>query len=140
MYDLLKGVRIVDLSSVVLGPYATLLLADMGAEVIKVEPLEGDIFRAARPGKPGGDGAGFLNINRNKKSIALDLRQPDDRALLDRLITTADVFVHNMRHAPCSSSRADCQRADSRTVSIATNVEVLATCGKLDIFSPSTQR
>lgn len=97
MFDLLKGVRIVDLSTVVLGPYATQLLADMGAEVIKVEPVGGDVFRAARPGRPGGDGAGFLNCNRNKRSIALDITKPEDKDILDRLTRTADVFVHNLR-------------------------------------------
>lgn len=97
MFDFLKGVRIIDLSTVVLGPYATQLLADMGADVIKVEPAGGDVFRAARPGRPGGDGAGFLNCNRNKRSIVLDVAKPDDKAVLDRLTRTADVFVHNLR-------------------------------------------
>ncbi len=97
MFDLLKGVRIVDLSTIVLGPYATQLLGDFGADVIKVEAPAGDLFRTARPGRPGGDGAGFLNVNRNKRSIALDLAQDDDRATLLRLAATADVFVHNMR-------------------------------------------
>ncbi|HSI19152.1 MAG TPA: CoA transferase [Sphingomonas sp.] len=97
MFDLLKGVRIVDLSTIVLGPYATQLLGDFGADVIKVEPPAGDLFRTARPGRPGGDGAGFLNVNRNKRSIVLDLTRDDDRATLLRLVTTADVFVHNMR-------------------------------------------
>lgn len=99
MLDLLKGVRIVDLSTVVLGPYATQLLADMGAEVIKVEPPEGDVFRGARPGRPGGDGAGFLNCNRNKRSIALDLSTPDDMSVFHRLVESADVMVHNLRPA-----------------------------------------
>ncbi|MBP7339595.1 CaiB/BaiF CoA-transferase family protein [Niveispirillum sp.] len=97
MFDLLKGVRVVDLSTVVLGPYATQLVADMGADVIKVETMAGDVFRAARPGRPGGDGAGFLNLNRNKRSIALDLTQAGDKRILDRLVASADVFVHNMR-------------------------------------------
>lgn len=97
MFNLLKGVRIIDLSTVVLGPYATQLLADMGADVIKVEPEGGDVFRAARPGRPGGDGAGFLNCNRNKRSIMLDLSQSEDKSTLDRLIRTSDAFVHNMR-------------------------------------------
>lgn len=97
MFDLLKGVRIVDLSTIVLGPYATQLLGDFGADVIKVEAPSGDLFRAARPGRPGGDGAGFLNVNRNKRSIVLDLAQDADRQALLRLVATADVFVHNMR-------------------------------------------
>ncbi len=97
MYDLLKGLRVIDLSTVVLGPYATQLMADMGADVVKVEPKGGDVFRAARPGRKGRDGAHFLNLNRNKKSIALDLTQADDFAVLSELIKTADVLVHNLR-------------------------------------------
>lgn len=97
MFDLLQGLRVIDLSTVVLGPYATQLVADMGADVIKVETTTGDVFRAARPGRPGGDGAGFLNLNRNKRSIALDLTRADDKRILERLVATADVFVHNMR-------------------------------------------
>jgi len=97
MFDLLKGVRIVDLSTIVLGPYATQLLGDLGAEVIKVEAPAGDLFRAARPGRPGGDGAGFLGVNRNKRSIALALAQEADRDTLRRLVAPADVFARNMR-------------------------------------------
>ncbi len=99
MYELLKGLRVIDLSTVVLGPYATQLIADMGADVIKVEPRGGDVFRAARPGRDGGDGAGFLNLNRNKRSIALDLADQEDQKILFELVATADVFVHNMRDA-----------------------------------------
>ncbi len=97
MLDLLSGIRVVDLTTVVLGPYATQMLADFGAEVIKVEPRGGDIFRSARPGHAGGDGAGFLNLNRNKKSIALDLGKEEDKQTLTALVATADVFVHNIR-------------------------------------------
>ena len=97
MFDLLKGITVIDLTTVVLGPYATQLLADMGANVIKVEPKSGDVFRGARPGHDGGDGAGFLNLNRNKRSIALDLAVSTDKATLYRLTEKADVFVHNLR-------------------------------------------
>lgn len=97
MYDLLSGVRIVDLSTMVLGPYATQMLGDMGAEVIKVEPMGGDLFRFARPGRPGGDGGCFLNTNRNKRSIQLNLDLPEDHDILTRLTRKSDAFVHNMR-------------------------------------------
>lgn len=97
MHDLLAGIRIVDLTTVVLGPYATQMLADLGAEVIKVEPIGGDVFRAARPGHSPDMGAGFLGCNRNKMSIALDLRKNEARAVLHRLVARSDVVVHNMR-------------------------------------------
>ena len=97
MFDLLKGITVIDLTTVVLGPYATQLLADMGANVIKVEPKSGDVFRGARPGRDGGDGAGFLNLNRNKRSIALDLTVSEDQSILYQLTAEADVFVHNVR-------------------------------------------
>ena len=97
MLDLLHGLKVVDLTTVVLGPYATQLLADFGADVTKVEPLEGDGFRAVRPGRHAHLGVGFMNFNRNKRAIAVDLKQPEGRDILYRLVADADVFVHNMR-------------------------------------------
>ncbi|QDX27523.1 CoA transferase [Sphingomonas suaedae] len=96
MLSLLKGIRVVEVGAVVLGPYAGQILADLGAEVVKVEPLEGDIARYAHPTGAGG-GALFVNNNRNKKMVALDLKSPDGRAALTALIETADVIFHNMR-------------------------------------------
>ena len=97
MFTLLKGLRIIDLTTIVLGPYATQLLADLGAEVIKVEPAGGDVFRAVRPGRRDDLGVAFMNFNRNKRSVVIDLKQPRGQEVLHRLVTVADVLVHNMR-------------------------------------------
>jgi len=97
VFDLLRGLKVVDLTTIVLGPYATQLLGDFGADVIKVEPPEGDLFRSARPGRSAAMGAPFLNCNRNKRSIVLDLARAEGLVALRRLLTTADVVVHNMR-------------------------------------------
>lgn len=96
MIPLLKGIRVVEVGAVVLGPYAGQILGDLGAEVIKVEPFEGDMARAAHPQGSGG-GALFVNNNRNKRMLAIDLKRPEGRAALERLIGKADVLLHNMR-------------------------------------------
>ena len=94
----LDGIRIIDITTVVLGPYGTQMLGDMGADVIKVEaPPTGDIARNMGYVRNAGMGGSFLNINRNKRSLALDLKQDAAKEALRRLIPTADVFVHNMR-------------------------------------------
>jgi crotonobetainyl-CoA:carnitine CoA-transferase CaiB-like acyl-CoA transferase len=93
---LLNGIRVIEVGAVVLGPYAGQILADLGAEVIKVEPLDGDIARDAHPQGQGG-GALFVNNNRNKRMLAIDLKQADGRAAMVKLIGTADVLLHNMR-------------------------------------------
>ena len=93
----LEGLRIVDASVVVMGPYASQWLADLGAEVIKVESPEGDSTRYTGPGHEHGMSALFLGVNRNKKSVVIDLKKPDGPKALRQLIATADVFMHSMR-------------------------------------------
>lgn len=93
----LAGLRVLDLTSVVFGPYATQIMADMGAEVIKVEPPEGDNTRWITTGPVPGMGGIYVNVNRGKRGVMLDLRQEEDRESLRRLIATADVFIHSMR-------------------------------------------
>ena len=93
----LNGVRVVDLTAVGMGPYATQILGDMGADVIKVESPDGDLFRHAAPCRHAGMGATYLNLNRNKRSIVLDLKQTAQLEILRRLIRKADVFVSSIR-------------------------------------------
>ncbi len=92
----LHGFRIVDLTSNVSGPLATMILGDQGAEVIKVEPPGGDHTRSAA-GRRGGFSASFLNNNRNKRSICIDLKQPRGLEIVRRLAAGADAFVQNFR-------------------------------------------
>jgi crotonobetainyl-CoA:carnitine CoA-transferase CaiB-like acyl-CoA transferase len=103
----LHGIRVVDLTSVVMGPYATQILGDMGADVIKVESPDGDLMRHVAPFRNRGMGAGFLALNRNKRSIVLDLKRPSDRAVLSRLVERADVFVFNVRPQAMRRLRLD---------------------------------
>ena len=97
MVPLLKGLRIIDLTSVILGPYGTQILGDFGAEIIKIEPPEGDSMRPVAPLAAPGLSAIFSNFNRNKRSVALDLKSEAGKQALRKLIATGDVFVHNMR-------------------------------------------
>lgn len=99
----LAGIRVIDCSTVLAGPFATMLLADLGADVIKVEPPEGDATRAWGPPWVGDEAAGtrtaayFLAVNRNKRALRLDLRQAEGRDVLRGLLGDADVLVENFR-------------------------------------------
>jgi crotonobetainyl-CoA:carnitine CoA-transferase CaiB-like acyl-CoA transferase len=111
----LEGVRIVDLTSVVVGPLATQILADHGADVIKVESKSGDLVRTMN-GKSvtPGMGAKFLHLNRNKRSIVLDLKQPAGHAVLMKLVARADVMIWNVR--PPAMARLKLAYEDVRAV------------------------
>jgi crotonobetainyl-CoA:carnitine CoA-transferase CaiB-like acyl-CoA transferase len=93
----LSGVRVIDLTAMVMGPYCTQIMADMGADVIKIEPPEGDGTRYISVGPASGMGGIFVNVNRGKRSVVLELRSEAGKAALRGLIQDADVFIHSMR-------------------------------------------
>jgi len=95
----LKGIRILDLTAVLFGPFGTQTLGDWGAEIIKVESLTGDTWRTSGVFRNRGMSGQFMAVNRNKRSIALDLKHPDGKAILRRLIPTVDALVSNIRPA-----------------------------------------
>src|ERR1700759_3044634 len=93
----LRGVLVADFSRILAGPYASMLLADLGAEVVKVESPGGDDTRSWMPPVRDGEGAYYLSINRNKRSIALDLKDPADLAVAKTLAGRADIVLENFR-------------------------------------------
>ncbi len=93
----LDGVRVLDLTSVLFGPLATLFLGDLGADVVKIEAPRGDVVRYVGTTRREGMSAFFLNLNRNKRSVAIDLKRAEGREIVLRLARDADVFVHSMR-------------------------------------------
>lgn len=97
MTGTLTGVKVVDLGRVIAGPFAAMLLGDMGADVIKVEPPEGDPVRNVQPAFPDGTSGYFANVNRNKRSIVLDLRSEEGIAKVRDLLRDADILVENFR-------------------------------------------
>src|SRR5438874_11851296 len=110
----LSGVRVLDLTTVVMGPYATQILADFGADVVKVEPPGGDVMRYAWPFRNRGMGHIFLNANRNKRSIVLDLKQAAAHEACLALARKADVLVYNIR--PQAMARLKLAYEDVRAV------------------------
>jgi crotonobetainyl-CoA:carnitine CoA-transferase CaiB-like acyl-CoA transferase len=113
----LSGIRVVDLCSVVSGPAAMATLADQGADVIKVETLSGDVMRHGRAASPGFS-ASFVACNRGKRSIALDLKRPEGKAILWRLVEQADVFAQNFRPGAIERLGFDYDAAKARNPGI----------------------
>jgi crotonobetainyl-CoA:carnitine CoA-transferase CaiB-like acyl-CoA transferase len=113
--ELLGGVRVVDLTRVLAGPYCTMILGDLGADVIKIEePAKGDDTRGwGPPFAPGGESAYFLSANRNKRSLTLNLKDPKGRQVLERLIEGADVLVENFRVGTLEKWGMDYERLQS---------------------------
>ncbi len=101
----LQGIKVIDMTTVLMGPYATQMLGDYGADVIKVESLDGDVTRLIGPTRHPGMGPVFLNTNRNKRSICLDLKKPAGRDVVLRLVETSDVLIYNVR--PQAMARLD---------------------------------
>jgi crotonobetainyl-CoA:carnitine CoA-transferase CaiB-like acyl-CoA transferase len=110
----LDGVRILDLTTVVMGPYATQILADFGADVVKLEPPEGDVMRHNAPMRSKGMGHIFMNANRNKRSVVLDLKKDSGRAACLALAKRADVLIYNIR--PQAMARLKLSYEDVRAV------------------------
>ena len=111
----LAGIRVVDITTVVLGPFCSQTLGDMGADVIKVETVDGgDSIRLIGPSRTPGMGSYYANLNRNKRSLALDLKQKAAREALLKLVETADVFVHNMRIGAASRLGLDYETLRAR--------------------------
>ena len=103
----LEKIRVLDLSTVVLGPYASQILAEYGADVIKIETPEGDSTRRTGPSTEAGMGAIFLGVNRGKRSIVLNLKTPEGQEAMLRLVDTADVLMHSMRPQKLSAIGLD---------------------------------
>ena len=112
MKGLLSGIRVLDLTRMLSGPYGTMLLGDLGAEVIKIEDHVGDFTRYGGHLTPGGISTYFLSINRNKKSVILDLKNPKGREVFYGLVKVSDVVIDNMR--PEALRRLRCDFEDLR--------------------------
>jgi crotonobetainyl-CoA:carnitine CoA-transferase CaiB-like acyl-CoA transferase len=106
----LSGIRVIDMTMNVMGPYASQTLGDMGADICKIEPPEGDTLRGVGPSRSQGMGPYFLNLNRNKRSITLDLKRPGAGGVLRRMLTQADVLLFSFR--PQAMARLGVSYAD----------------------------
>ncbi len=109
----LGGIRVIDLTAMVMGPYCTQIMTDMGADVIKIEPPAGDNTRYISVGPAPGMSGVFVNVNRGKRSVVLDLQSEEGTSALRSLITTADVFIHSMRAKAVAKLGFDYERVSA---------------------------
>ncbi|MGE8318828.1 MAG: CaiB/BaiF CoA transferase family protein [Comamonas sp.] len=110
----LQNIRVIDMATVLMGPVATQILGDYGADVVKVEPPEGDVMRHAGDARHPRMGPMYLATGRNKRSVVLDIKQPEGRRALLKLCETADLFIHNVR--PAAMRRAGLSYEDLKAV------------------------
>ena len=113
----LAGVRVIDFTEYIAGPYCTMMLADMGADVVKIEKPEGDAWRHTAPLAPY-ESRGFLGVNRGKRSIALDLGRAEGRQIAQRLAAEADVVVTNYRPGVAERLGLDYDALSARNASV----------------------
>src|SRR5512144_2291419 len=107
MTEPLEGIRVIDFGRFIAGPYCAMLLADFGADVIRVERRDGGEDRKLGPVTESGEGGLFLNINRNKRGITLDLAHPMAEAIIKRLVTSADIVIVNLPLAVMQKLKLD---------------------------------
>ena len=110
----LSGIKVADLTTVLLGPFATQILGDHGADVIKIESPEGDLTRDIGPSRSKRMSTVYLNANRNKRDLCINLKSEDGLAAMMQLLSTMDVFVHNMR--PSAVARLGLAYEDGKKV------------------------
>lgn len=110
----LEGIRVIDLTAVIFGPYASQILADYGADVIKIEAPGGDTTRLTGPSTEDGMGAVFLGVNRGKRSVVLDLKTPEAREKLLKLVDTADLIMHSIRPQKLAAIGIDPEKVRAR--------------------------
>ncbi|MDO8773462.1 MAG: CoA transferase [Burkholderiaceae bacterium] len=114
----LEGIRVLEIASMIFGPLAGQYLGDMGAEVIKLEPPEGDLTRSIGPRRSPRMGAFFLTSNRSKRSIVVDLKRPEGRAILQRLVAKTDVLLHSLRTPAANRLGLDYETLAARNPSL----------------------
>ena len=133
----LSGIRVIDMTSTVMGPSATQMLGDHGADVIKVESAAGDTTRQVPPHKSPDMGVAYLQLNRNKRSVVLDLKRDADLDAMRALLKTADIFIYSVRPAAMARLGLSPQEVESLNPQLITVSLVLLSVALLASFLPA---